>query len=293
MKIMVLGASGMLGSAVFRAFLADRSHEVWGTLRGASLFRFFSSEQHVRLLSGIDALDQDSLLSAMERVKPDVVINCVGLIKQLDDAKDPLTALPINAILPHRLARLCALADARLIHISTDCVFSGSKGMYLESDASDAEDLYGKSKYIGELHNLPHATTLRTSIIGHELNSSYALVDWFLSQKGQIRGFSKAIFSGLPTVELARVIKEFVLPNPELSGLYHVAAEPVAKLDLLRLVAAQYGKQIDIIPDDSLVIDRSLDGSRFNCATGYVAPVWPDLVKFMYSDYTQHRNEHV
>jgi len=284
MKILVLGVTGMLGNAVFRVFSGDGEHEIWGTLRSGTALRHFPQGSHARLLCGVDVLDQDALVATMGKVKPDVVINCVGLIKQLADANDPLTALPINAMLPHRLARLCELAGARLIHVSTDCVFSGRKGLYLERDLSDAEDLYGKSKYIGELHDLPHAITLRTSIIGHELGSNYALVDWFLSQQGEVRGFTKAVFSGLPTVELARVMKDFVVPHPELSGLYHVAAEPIDKFRLLSLVAAQYGKQIDIWPDDALVIDRSLDGSRFAEATDYLAPEWPELIRRMHAD---------
>ncbi|QNG99594.1 dTDP-4-dehydrorhamnose reductase family protein [Pseudomonas sediminis] len=282
MKVLVLGVTGMLGNAVFRVFSADAAYQAWGTLRSAAALRHFPQNSHARLLCGVDVLDQDTLTSVMARVKPDVVINCVGLIKQLADAKDPLTALPINAMLPHRLARLCELGGARLIHISTDCVFSGRKGLYLESDLSDAEDLYGKSKYIGELHDMAHAITLRTSIIGHELGSNHALVDWFLSQQGSVRGFTKAIFSGLPTVELARVMKGFVIAHPQLNGLYHVAAQPIDKFRLLSLVAAQYGKAIEIRPDDALVIDRSLDGSRFREATGYVAPDWPELIRRMH-----------
>ncbi len=203
MKILVLGITGMLGSAVFKAFSQDSQYDVWGTLRSSAALNRFPASDSERILTGVDVLDQDSLVSVLTKVRPDVVVNCVGLIKQLADANDPLTALPTNALLPHRLARLCSLAGARLIHISTDCVFSGRIGGYLESDLSDAEDLYGKSKYIGELHDLPNAITLRTSIIGHELNSSHSLVDWFLSQEGSVRGFSQAIFSGLPTAELA------------------------------------------------------------------------------------------
>lgn len=284
MKILVLGVTGMLGNAVFRVFSADPAHEIWGTLRGQAGLRHFAQPSHGRLISGVDVLDQDALVAVLGKVRPNVVINCVGLIKQLADAKDPLTALPINAMLPHRLARLCNLAGARLIHVSTDCVFAGRKGNYVESDLSDAEDLYGKSKYIGELHDAPNAITLRTSIIGHELDSNHALIDWFLAQEGSVRGFGKAIFSGLPTVELARVMKDFVLTNPALSGLYHVAADPIAKLELLQLVASRYGKQIEICPDDALVIDRSLDGSRFREATGYVAPDWPELIRRMHAD---------
>lgn len=281
-RILALGVTGMLGNAVFRVFAADAAHETWGTLRSASALHHFPQGSHARLLRGVDVLDHDALTAVMAKVRPDVVINCVGLIKQLADAKDPLTALPINAMLPHRLARLCELGGARLIHVSTDCVFSGRKGMYLESDVSDAEDLYGKSKYIGELQDLPHAITLRTSIIGHELGSNHALVDWFLAQQGSVRGFTQAIFSGLPTVELARVMKDFVLAHPQLNGLYHVAAEPIDKFRLLSLVAAQYDKSIEIRPDDALVIDRSLEGSRFRAATGYVAPDWVELVRRMH-----------
>ncbi len=282
MKVLVLGVTGMLGNAVFRVFGADAAHQTWGTLRSAAALRYFAVDSHARLLCGVDVLDQDALTAVMAKVRPDVVINCVGLIKQLADAKDPLTALPINAMLPHRLARLCELGSARLIHVSTDCVFSGRKGLYQEGELSDAEDLYGKSKYIGELNDLPHAITLRTSIIGHELGSNYALVDWFLSQQGSVRGFSRAVFSGLPTVELARVMKDFVITHPQLNGLYHIAAEPIDKFRLLNLVAAQYGKSIEIRPDDALVIDRSLDGSRFRAATGYVAPGWVELVRRMH-----------
>ncbi len=282
MKVLVLGVTGMLGNAVFRVFSADAAYQAWGTLRSASALHHFPQGSHARLLCGIDVLDQDTLTSVIARVRPDVVINCVGLIKHLSHAKDPLTALPINAMLPHRLSHLCELVGARLIHVSTDCVFSGRKGLYRESDPSDAEDLYGKSKYIGELHDLPHAITLRTSIIGHELDSSHALVDWFLSQQGNVRGFTKAIFSGLPTPELARVIKDFVIPHPRLNGLYHVAAAPIDKFKLLGLVAAQYGNKVGISPDDALMIDRSLDGSRFRDATGYVAPAWPELIRRMY-----------
>jgi dTDP-4-dehydrorhamnose reductase len=217
----------------------------------------------------------------MLRVNPHIVINCVALIKKLANANEPLTALPLNSMLPHRLSKLCALAGARLVHISTDCVFSGRKGNYSESDLSDAEDLYGKSKYIGELHEAPNAITLRTSIIGHELNSCNALIDWFLSQEAEVKGYAKAIFSGLPTIELARIIKDYVLPNEALHGLYQVAAAPIDKLSLLRLVAEVYDKKITIYPDDVVRIDRSLNSSRFNQASGYVAPEWPALIKLM------------
>ena len=282
MRVLVLGASGMLGSAVFREFDGHAPHEVWGLVRNEAFLPYFSPAQQGRILTGVDVLDEAALRAALDRVRPDVVINCVGLIKQKEHVEDPLVVLPINAMLPHRLALLCAPGNIRLLHISTDCVFSGRKGMYTEDDPSDAEDLYGKSKYIGELRDAAHAVTLRTSIVGRELNSSRALVDWFLAQQGAVHGFRRSIFSGMTTIELARVMRDVVLPDASLHGLYHVSSAPISKFDLLKLVAAQYGKAIDVVPDDALVIDRSLDSSRFRQATGYRAPSWESMVSEMH-----------
>lgn len=281
MRILVLGASGMLGNAMFRLLSQDAGLEVFGTVRSAWVRRLFAPEAGRRLIAGVDVENQDALARVFADVKAQVVVNCIGLIKQLADADDPLQALPINAMLPHRLARLCELGGARLVHVSTDCVFAGTKGNYRESDPSDATDLYGKSKFLGEVA-YPHTITLRTSIIGHELGSAHGLVGWFLAQEGQVRGYTRAIFSGLPTVELARVVRNVVLARPDLSGLYHVASSPIAKHDLLKLVAQVYGKAIEIVPDNGVVIDRSLNADRFREASGYVPPPWPELVKAMF-----------
>jgi dTDP-4-dehydrorhamnose reductase len=191
-------------------------------------------------------------------------------------------ALPLNALLPHRMADLCAVAGARLIHVSTDCVFAGTKGYYAEGDAPDAGDVYGKSKHLGEV-DYPHAITLRTSTIGHELQSAYGLLEWFLSQQGSCKGFNRAIFSGLPNTEFARVVRDVVIPRHELRGLYHVGAEPIGKYELLKLIAKAYGKQIEIVRDDEFSIDRSLNSRRFNYATGYKAAAWPELIQAMHA----------
>lgn len=261
--------------------LSEKTHwQVYGTVRAGSAKRFFREDIANKLLPGVDVEDQDALMQVFIRVRPDIVINCIGLIKQLDNAEDPLQAIPINSLLPHRLARLCELSGARMIHMSTDCVFAGTQGNYRESDPSDAGDLYGKTKFLGEVA-YSHTVTLRTSIIGHELQSAHGLVGWFLGQGVTCRGYTRAIFSGLPTVVLAGIIRDIVIPDTALAGVYHVAAKPIAKFDLLKLIAEVYGKTIDIVADDGLAIDRSLDATRFQAATGYVAPEWPDLIKLM------------
>ncbi len=270
----------MLGNAMLRLFSQSEGHRALGTVRSSRAMRLLPEDLHDLLLVGVDVENFDSLSRAIAAAKPNVLINCIGVVKQLSESDDPLTAIPINSLLPHRLARLCDLAGARLIHISTDCVFSGRKGLYTEADFPDANDLYGRSKYLGEV-DYPNAVTLRTSIIGHELDGARSLVGWFLAQTGNVRGFTQAVFSGLPTVELARVIRDFVLPNLQLRGTYHVSADPINKYDLLQLVAATYGKVIDIVPDASLVIDRSLLSTRFRAATGYSPQPWRRLIQGM------------
>jgi dTDP-4-dehydrorhamnose reductase len=282
MNILILGATGMLGNAMFRIMSAGNGLQTYGTVRSEGARRFFSAELCAGLVVGVDVENHDSLVRAFATAQPDVVINCVGLVKQLADASDPLLAVPINTMLPHRLAALCQLAGARLVHVSTDCVFSGARGNYSEGDFPDAHDLYGRTKLLGEV-DYPHAITLRTSIIGHELAGHRSLVGWLLAQQGTVKGFSRAVFSGLPTVELARIVRDVVLPLPDLHGLFHVAAKPINKYELLKLVARIYQKNIEIVADDSLVIDRSLNAGRFRQATGYVAPEWELLVQGMHA----------
>lgn len=270
----------MLGNAVFKIFNSDSKYETYGTVRNSSSMINVHNLENANLFAGVDVEKFDDLVEIFEKIKPDVVINCIGLVKQLSESDNPLAAIPINSLLPHRLARLCAIAEARLVHMSTDCVFSGAKGGYVESDLADAKDLYGRSKLLGEV-DYPNAITLRTSIIGHELSGNRSLICWFLSQQKRVKGFRRAIFSGLPTVELAHVIKDYVIPNSNLHGLYHVSANPINKYDLLKLVSRAYGKNTDIEIDDQFVIDRSLNSTRFQDATGYTPPSWTDLVDSM------------
>ncbi|MDC0309225.1 SDR family oxidoreductase [bacterium] len=282
MRVLILGVTGMLGNAMFRVFAEIPEHEVYGSARSESAKHYFNDDLGQNIICGVDAENHDSLTRVFGLVKPDVLINCVGLVKQLADAGDPLLAMPINSMLPHRLAALCRVYGARFVHISTDCVFSGKKGAYLETDFPDADDLYGRTKLLGEVDSV-HTITLRTSIIGHELFRGRSLINWFLSQHGSIKGFTRAIFSGVPTVVLAKIIRDVIILRPELHGVYHVAAKPISKYDLLNLISEVYGKQIEIVPDDKLVIDRSLNAERFREATGYVAPAWDEMIKFMHS----------
>ena len=235
MKVLVLGANGMIGHAMIRVLNENENWEVFGTVRAEAVKRFFSPKIAGRLITEVDVENHDTLVKVFGQVRPDVVINCIGLTKHVMGADDPLLAIPINSLLPHRLAGLCGPAGARLIQVSTDCVFSGNKGDYTEDDPADATDIYGKSKSLGEVY-YPNTITLRTSTIGHELQSAYGLLNWFLSQRDRCQGFTRAIFSGLPSVVFAQLIRDIVIPRPALVGLYHVGGGPIGEYDLFRFV---------------------------------------------------------
>lgn len=280
-KILILGVSGMLGNSLYRYLSLSDDFDVYGALRSDTCKFFFTPELRANIISGVDVMDHDSLIALFNFIKPAIVINCIGLVKQLKESESPLAAVPVNTLLPHKLSNLCDLIGARFIHISTDCVFSGEKGMYREDDFPDAGDVYGRSKLMGEVDN-PHSITLRTSIIGHELNGNRSLVGWFLTQKDTVLGFKNAIFSGLPTVEVARVLQDHVIPHEELHGLYHLSVNPINKFDLLHLIARQYKKEISIAADEKFTINRSLDSTKFKKATGFVPKPWNQLIREMY-----------
>jgi dTDP-4-dehydrorhamnose reductase len=280
-KILVLGATGLLGNAVFRSMSRAPGARVEGTIRLEAARGLFAPEHAARLIVVKDIENPEGLARLFDDVGPDVVVNCIAAGRPAPP--DPMRSILIHSVLPRYLLHFCGLSGARLIQIGTDGVFSGLRGAYTEDDVPDANDIYGISKLLGEVA-AAGAITLRTSIIGHELQSGSGLLEWFLSQQHQCRCYTRAIFSGFPTIVLADLIRDVVIPRPDLHGVYHVASRPISKFDLLQLVAKRYGKTIELIPDDRVSPDRSLVAERFERATGYVAPDWPTLVDLMYSD---------
>ena len=283
-KILILGGTGMLGHKLFSYLSSQEQWDVYATTRTSEgLSPWFSKDLAEKVRPSVDVDNFDSVIRALASIRPDIVINCIGLIKQLPIATDPLTAITVNSQLPHRISLICRTTGARLIHFSTDCVFNGAKGNYRETDPSDAEDLYGRTKFLGEV-SYPHCITIRTSIIGHELRGYHGLIEWFLRQKN-IKGYTNAFFSGLPTIELSKIIGTYIIPNEQLTGVYNVSSQPISKFDLLKLVAERYSRQVKIEPDDEFEIDRSLNSSKFQKKTHYSPPAWPILVKAMHEDF--------
>ena len=287
MRAIVLGAAGMLGHKLYQEL--SRRMPTFATVRRApAAYARYGIFDERCLVGGVDIASPHDLHRAFAVARPTVVFNAIGIVKQLREAQDPVLSLEVNALFPHRLAALCEAVGARLVHLSTDCVFSGRRGRYEESDLPDPEDLYGRTKLLGEVA-LPHALTIRTSMIGRELHGAHGLVEWMLSQRGgRIRGFRRAIFSGLTTIELARVLADVAEHHPELHGVWQLSAEPISKYDLLRLIDGAFELGVEIEPDEAVHCDRSLDSGRFREATGYQPRPWPALIDEMRHDPTPY-----
>lgn len=286
-KLLVLGANGMLGGSLLRYFSTCADYEVVGTVRSQSAQFQVEKVGFTNVISDIDVLIPNSLDDVLEKVRPDIVFNCIGLIKQLSESKQPIPAIEINSLLPHRLAELCTKNNSKLIHFSTDCVFSGIKGNYTEEEIPDATDIYGRSKLLGEVSYDGHLT-LRTSIIGHELASGVSLIDWFLNQEDDVKGYSKAVFSGLPTCCVAEFIENYIFQNPNISGIYHLSVDPIDKYQLLSLVKNIYDVDIRIEDNCDFVIDRSLNSDALRLAVGFKPLPWPELVMKMHNEYKEY-----
>jgi len=276
-RILILGGDGMVGHRLFK-HLRQR-HDVRVTLRCdlSEYARFGLFDRH-NAFAGVDVRSTERVQEVLAGFRPQAIVNAVGIVKQRNEATQAIPSIEINALLPHRLAVLAQASGARLVHLSTDCVFSGRDGHYTEASPSDAEDLYGRSKFLGEVHE-PGCITLRSSVIGPELSRKAGLIEWFLAQPGPIRGFRRAIFTGFTTAEMSRIIEMLLEQHPQACGLYHVSSDPISKFDLLSLVRDRLGHAIEILPDEAFACDRSLDSSRFRKQFGYTPPAWPAMIE--------------
>lgn len=284
MRIHVAGVDGMLGSTLFRHLAADSALQVLGTVRSKqpeSSIRIMGPSSNASIVGDMPATDEGSFLRLLTDFKPDIIINCIGVCQLPRNASEAVKLITANSLWPHRLAKLAGDLGARLIHFSSDGVFSGRRGQYRESDNPDPIDYYGRSKLLGE-PDYPHCLTLRTSMIGHANKESNQLVDWLIRQNGKIKGYRHVVFTGLPTVEIASIVRTILLSREDMTGIWHLASEPISKFDLLRLIVMRYGLDIEVVPTPEPVSNRSLNASKFHDATDYVAPSWPELVDKMY-----------
>jgi dTDP-4-dehydrorhamnose reductase len=290
MKALVLGGEGMLGHKMFqilRGRYPDTRCTIFGSL-AEPFYRRIDLFQTGAILEGVNAMDLPALGQTIARLRPEFIVNCVGIVKQRDEATSAIPSITLNSLLPHKLAEYARTWNGRVIHFSTDCVFSGNKGGYTEKDPSDAEDLYGKSKYLGEV-TAENALTLRTSIIGRELSHFRSLLEWFLAQRGKtVTGFTRVIYSGVTTNYISELVGRIISDYPTIHGLYQVTSPPISKHDLLCQLKDAYHLDVEIQPYDEEVSDRGMIGDKFIRATGYICPTWRDLIAQLANDPTPY-----
>jgi dTDP-4-dehydrorhamnose reductase len=289
-KILILGGDGMLGHELVRSWCGR--HDVHATLRlDRGMYPASGPFEGATLHVGVDVRNLQDVVTAVAEARPDAVVNAVGIVKQRGTSKEAIPSLEVNALFPHRLAQVCRAAGARIVHLSTDCVFSGAKGGYTEQDLPDATDLYGRTKLLGEVRQ-PGSLTLRTSIVGLELSRRTSLIEWWLAQRGRVRGFRRAIYSGLTTAEMARAIEHFLLHDRDLHGVWHLSSEPISKYELLARLGAGLGRRdVKLEPDDEFSCDRSLDSSALAARTTYRVPSWDEMLDGLADDIRTRRRE--
>lgn len=287
MKILIIGGAGMLGHKLVQVL--GRRFDVFATLRSdfdrVSNLKIFERE---RTFEKIDVLNFECVEAVIAKCRPDVVINAVGIVKQSSDSNDVVQMLEINSLFPHRLAKLAKHEGFRLITVSTDCVFAGTKGMYSETDVPDALDLYGQTKHLGEV-DAANCLTLRTSIIGRELGRPHGLVEWLISNKGKsVQGYANAVFSGFSTWAFADIIGDIAERHPELSGIFHISSDPISKFELLSKINSVIGLGITVTNFGDFVLDRSLSSAKYRGATGFQPPSWDDMIEQIACDPTPY-----
>ena len=280
----------MLGHKLFQRLRlrhSDTHCTIRGSIRDGPLSKV-DLFQSGNVVESLDVADFPAVERLLWENRPKFVINCVGIVKQRDEAKQAIPSIVVNALLPHQLAAVCDRWGGKLIHFSTDCVFSGERGNYHEDDFPDAQDLYGRTKSLGEVPT-GRALILRTSIIGRELAHRKSLLEWLLEQNHKrISGYTRALFSGVTTNYMAKVVEGLIEYHADLAGLYQVTSQTISKFDLLRLLREAYELDIEITPDSDFFCDRSMKGGKFAKATGYIPPPWPQLVAELAKDDTQY-----
>lgn len=289
-KVLILGANGMLGHTLYSELSKSAYLDVYGTVRNNQHLRWF--QNRAKIFTHVFAGDMNTLSFILKNLEPEYVINCVGVHRQSEYIKNPIMTLKINSLFPHTLSEECEKTGCKLIHFSSDYVFNGKKGMYTEKDTPCPEEMYGCSKRMGEVSNKRNTLTIRGSFLGHELETSFSLVEWFLSQKNKVYGHKNFYSSGITSLEIAKIINSYIFPN-SLSGIIHISSSPISKYDLLTLIAKVYGKKIDIIPDENFVCNSVLDSSLFKSLTGYEAPSWETMITDMHKDFETHYKRRV
>lgn len=279
MKVLIFGVTGMLGHQMFKYFCENTCLEVFGVVRSPFDRQLFPNYTSYNIPILDDIYSSDKISKLLFEYNPDVVINCIGAVKQAEHLK-PIDFIKVNSVFPHLLNGLTSIRNIRIIHFSTDCVFGEGPGTFTENDTPICKDIYGRSKLLGEITNCDLSMTIRTSIVGRELKNKYGLLEWFLNSGNVVRGYTNSYFTGLSTIRVSEVVGDIILSNKIYSGLYHLAAEKISKFELLLLFNDHFNLEKNIVPYAlEGKIDRSLDGTKLANKINLPKISWKQMVK--------------
>ena len=283
-KVLIIGGNGMIGSELLRSLkLFNKNLEVKATLRNKlNHYDIYLIYNNKDCFFKINVFEIDNIKDLIKLYKPNVIINCVGVTKQKINDFSLDKVKYINSNFPHKLYKLCNKESIRLIHLSTDCVFSGNRGEYKFNDIADAKDIYGQTKKEGEIIH-DNSLTIRKSTIGYEMNKPHGLLEWFLCQKNDVLGFKNAIFTGVSTIELSKFISHIICKHQELSGLLHLRGPKIDKYSLLKKIKYFFNlDHINLKVDEKYICDRSLNEDRLLSKLNYSIPCWDTMIKDLY-----------
>jgi dTDP-4-dehydrorhamnose reductase len=284
MRIIILGGTGMLGHQLWK-YLATCFPDTFVTIRNCrddyGNSNLYQSES---VIENIDVSDLNVVTGVLKAIQPNIILNCIALTPRREVPDNPISSIFLNALLPHHLAKVAGDIGARVIHFSTDCVFDGTTGHYKDNSLTNATDLYGRTKALGEI-TAGHVLTLRSSFIGRELRDGTELLEWFLAQQCEVKGFKNAIYTGFTTLEISRVIEHLLRRYPDAAGLYNVSSDPISKYDLLKLIAEKMRPSMKVLPEEQFRCDRSLDSTRFRKEFDYTPPNWETMVEELSQKY--------
>lgn len=290
MRILILGGNGMIGHKIFQV-ISNKHLDTWVLFKKSfNDISFNEIFNKTNIIDNFDLSNFHKLSTLLNNLKPEVIINAVGITIRRGIDNIPSKSIQINSALPHFINEWVILNNKRLIHFSTDCVFSGDQGSYTENSIPDARDIYGKSKALGEVSS-KNTLTLRGSMIGREIENKTELLEWVLSQRNkQLKAFSNVIYSGITTIRMAKLVLKIIEEFPQMHGIYNVSSECISKYDLIKLFVKEFNISIDIISDDSYISKKDLDSTKFYNELGIDKPNWNDLIIELINDYLNNLN---
>lgn len=285
MRILILGGNGMIGHKMYQ-IISKKYDDTWVTLRnGLNTYKYGFIYNRNRVIDNIDLSNFVRIEVELNHLMPDVIINASGITIRRGVNAILSNSIITNSALPHFLNEWVVKHNKRLIHFSTDCVFSGRKGDYFENDFKDAYDNYGLTKSLGEVNNSANAITLRGSMIGRELENKTELLEWFLLQSfNTITGYSKVIYSGITTIQMAKIVQTLIESFPYLSGVFNVSSVPISKFMLLTLFENEFKIGSEIISDDSIVSNKNLISNKLYSILNIPIPNWDDMINQLGED---------